>query len=567
MREPMRIVYIADIHGAFDRVEHILDATDADVYIVSGDLIDLPFYTMRTAMHYHDLQIYFHSLRRSMDKTHELLEDFVDRLLLAPDTPDDIQEKGARFQQYTVRARRVMQQKYKVLENILSLKSGALCLCLPGNYDMDLKYTSLHQRDLHLQHRQAGELTVGGYGGAGGWTQGIPEKYMIRNRQGRPSLDRDREMVIFFESIRPDIIVTHQPAYGFHDQVAPMGETGSAALLNYCQKHDVAACLTGHIHEQWGLGESEGTIYLNPSNFGDVRQVSGRISEGGFFHEIEISNRKIRQVRYKKIVGGVIHGIIDYERLDGVWVSRIIDRERYGAHLRGQTYDRPLDSCTNAEKPNWHDNVDAVYCRRCYIDTDKTLRSIQEKLDVTHQNVNLPFALDIIGSGGDESNDGKPNADIVIYLYCGKSDDEKTCFGGAATDCPHFMAAQAELRKIIDGRFECEIVDCIDLRHVENSIRILNYDCEMAQRFVVFRSIGQPVGASLFAYAEALMSRNNEFRQELEGSIHSYFRIFTKTAGHARSFGTYEAHLHDVGIRLPNALRSRIRAYLERLHA
>jgi Icc-related predicted phosphoesterase len=35
----MRIIYIAGIHWAFDRVGQLLDATDADVYIIAADLI------------------------------------------------------------------------------------------------------------------------------------------------------------------------------------------------------------------------------------------------------------------------------------------------------------------------------------------------------------------------------------------------------------------------------------------------------------------------------------------------------------------------------------------------
>ncbi|MBA4397600.1 MAG: hypothetical protein C0394_09515 [Syntrophus sp. (in: bacteria)] len=560
----MRIIYLADIHGAFDRVGQLLDATDADVYIVAGDLIDLPFYTMNTAIHYHDLQTYFHALCRKMDKTADLLEDFVDRLMLAPDLPDDIQEKGARFQQYTIRARRVMQQKYKVLENILSLKSGSLCFCLPGNYDMDLKYTALHHRDLHLQRRSAGNLSIGGYGGAGGWPQGIPERYLIRSRSDHAFSERDREMTRFFESARPDLIVTHEPAHGFHDQVTPMGETGSAALLNYCATHDVLACLTGHIHEQWGFAESEGTIYLNPSNFGDVAQVSGRISEGGFFHEIKIEDSTINRVTYKKLARRAIHDIMVYDRQENGWQSRVVDRERYGAHLRGQTYDH---SGRPPSAPELSGHIEALYRLSRLDDVHRECNPIREAIRIMEAGDPLPFALDIVGSANDGLSDSGSDVDLVIYQRCGKSDEDKTCFRGSASDCPHFAAARDLLRKNIDARFVFAIVDCIDLDHVEKSIRINNYECEMTQRFVVYRAVGRPVHDFLFGPAEELLKQDEAFRQELDGSIRSYFRIFMTTAGHVPSFSKYESHLHAIGIRLPGAMRARIRAYLERLHA
>lgn len=39
----MKIIYLTDIHGSFSRVYELLIETVADVYIVAGDLIDIPF--------------------------------------------------------------------------------------------------------------------------------------------------------------------------------------------------------------------------------------------------------------------------------------------------------------------------------------------------------------------------------------------------------------------------------------------------------------------------------------------------------------------------------------------
>ena len=146
----MKIIYLTDIHGDFERVKNLLSETVAQLYILSGDIIDIPFYNMETSIRYYELQSYFHGLRMSMNEEGKLLEDFVDQLLESPDVTEEIEEKGTKYQQYTIRARRVMQQKYKVLKNIVSMKIKSRVLCLPGNYDMDLKYTALHDNDLHL---------------------------------------------------------------------------------------------------------------------------------------------------------------------------------------------------------------------------------------------------------------------------------------------------------------------------------------------------------------------------------------------------------------------------------
>ena len=115
-----------------------------------------------------------------MGKADMGIEDFVDELLEGPDVPEATQRQGTTYQQYTIRARRVMQQKYKVLENIVSLKQNSRVFCLPGNYDMDLKYTSLHEQDLHLHWYQLDQLKIAGYGGADVWTAGIPERYIVK---------------------------------------------------------------------------------------------------------------------------------------------------------------------------------------------------------------------------------------------------------------------------------------------------------------------------------------------------------------------------------------------------
>src|SRR5512136_1170185 len=129
----MRIIYLADIHGDFDKLNDLLNETYADVYIISGDLIDIPFYSMNTSIRYHELQSYFHGLRRQMLKEDMLIEDFVDDLLDKPNVSDEIQELGTQYQMYTIRARRVMQQKYRVIGSMIMMKHRSRVFCLPGN--------------------------------------------------------------------------------------------------------------------------------------------------------------------------------------------------------------------------------------------------------------------------------------------------------------------------------------------------------------------------------------------------------------------------------------------------
>ena len=308
----MRIIYLTDVHGSFDYVKTLLLETVADVYIIAGDLIDIPFYSMDTAIKYHEIQSRFHALRRRMDRQDMIIEDLVEEIINDPSSEESILESAIQYQQYTIRARRVMQQKYKVLENICSMKTSAQVFALPGNYDMDLKYTSLHARDLHLHWYQLDNSRIAGYGGADVFTAGIPERYIVHYKGGIGKNDSKNEMYSFFRAVKPHIIVAHQPAHGIHDRLSFKGPSGSPALRTYCDNSDVKLCLTGHIHNEWGFVFSDNTIFLNPSNFGEVTMTTGDVAEGGFFYQIEMRNGNVEEVIFKKLAGSRIYDLIDY---------------------------------------------------------------------------------------------------------------------------------------------------------------------------------------------------------------------------------------------------------------
>ena len=326
----MKLIYAADIHGAFEKVKTLLYETVADVYVISGDLIDIPFYNMEMAIRYHEIQTYFHGLRGRMGKIGMVIEDFVDELLDVPDIPEEMQRKGTTYQQYTIRARRVMQQKYKVLENIISLKQNSRVFCLPGNYDMDLKYTSLHEQDLHLHWYQLDQLRIAGYGGADVWTAGIPERYIVKYRAGIGVDEKHNEMYRFFKAVKPDIIVTHQPPYGIHDGVPSTGPSGSPTLRSFCDNNPVILALSGHIHAACGFQVDGKYDFSEPVQ---LRRGHGH-HRGGLRGRVLLCDRdrganRVVKVILKKLVDQRIYDIADYFVRDGRWVEQIIDHERY----------------------------------------------------------------------------------------------------------------------------------------------------------------------------------------------------------------------------------------------
>lgn len=553
----MKIIYITDIHGDFDKLKHLLYETVADVYVIAGDLIDIPFYNMETSIRYYELQSYFHGLRRKMGQEGVLIEDFIDDLLEKPNIDEEVQEKGSRYQQYTIRARRVMQQKYKVLQNMISMKQNSRAFCLPGNYDMDLKFTSLHETDLHLQWYQLNGLRICGYGGADVWTAGIPERYIVKYRAGIGINDRQNEMTRFFRAIKPQIIVTHQPAYGVHDGVASGGPFGSPALRTFCDTNSVLLCLSGHNHDAWGVKLVEGTLYLNPSNFGEVTRATGDVSEGGFFYQIELENNQVEKIIFKKVTEEArIYDVADYYLQHNRLVEKIIDQERYNALKRRENCDSKKIKYSHIPEIQLYNEIKDFYRSFQTQETEERMDKLEEVVRLIEDQIQEDIAMDVMGSVNMGLSQLGSDIDFVLYLRCNSDCDQ------GVEHCPYFQKAEGIIRHILGTAYDFQIMDCVDLNRVEKSIREKNYECNATQRFVAYRSICRPINYRVIAPVEDLLNTDMVFRKEVEGSIQAYFNIFTITSQHVRSFRKYESRLNALGIKLPESMRGKVKQYL-----
>jgi uncharacterized protein len=554
----MRIIYVADIHGAFDRVKTLLSETVADIYIIAGDLIDIPFYNMNTAINYHELQSYFHGLRVRMQKESMTIEDFVDELLDTPGISEENEEKGTKYQRYTIRARRVLQQKYKVLENILSTKLQSTIFALPGNYDMDLKYTSLHERDLHLHWHDVRGLKIAGYGGANIWTPGIPERYVVPYG-GSASVESGRnEMYNFFKAVKPDIIVSHQPAHGIHDRVNQFGTSGSPALRYYCDNNPVLLCLTGHVHMDWGFQVSEETIYLNPSNFGEVTTLTGGVAEGGFFYTVELEGKHFSKIIFKKLVEDRVHDIADYyPQNGGHWHETIVDAERYKALKQGENFDSKTEKYSHIPEVQLYNDIKQFYRMFQTEETEERINKLEQIATLIEEGIHDDIAMDVMGSTNMGLCEDTSDIDFVIYVRCDPD------FEGEVNTCDQYKNAKNVIEKILSPQYAFQIMDAIDLNMVEKAIREKNYEDEMMMRFVAYRSICRPINYRFIAPVEDLLNQDMEFRKEIEGSIRSYFQIFINTSQHTRSFKKYESRIKDIGIKIPETVRLKIKEYFE----
>jgi hypothetical protein len=422
---------------------------------------------------------------------------------------------------------------------------------------MDLKYTSLHERDLHLHCRQLDGLQIAGYGGADVWTSGIPERYIVKYQAGIGVDEKENEMYRFFKAVKPDIVVTHQPPHGIHDGVLSTGPSGSPTLRSFCDNHPVILSLSGHIHAACGFQVVENTVFLNPSNFGEVTDITAEVYEGGFFYAIEIEENRIVRVTLRKVVAERIYDVADHVLRDGCWIETIIDRRRYSGFERRENYDTKVPKVTHIPEVKLYNEIKQFYRMFQTHETDERLDMLEQVAHLIEEKIRDDIAMDVVGSVNIGLSEESSDIDFVLYLRC-----DSGCTNGFAK-CERYRQAEAMVRESLGTRYKAQILDCVDLNQVEKSIREKNYECEITQRFVSYRSLCHPINYRVIAPLEDLLNQDMDYRQELEGSIRSYFKIFVTTSQHVRSFKKYEERLNAIGIKIPDSIRGKIRQYLQ----
>jgi hypothetical protein len=159
----------------------------------------------------------------------------------------------------------------------------------------------------------------------------------------------------------------------------------------------------------------------------------------------------------------------------------------------------------------------------------------------------------------------QPDSDIDVVLYVRCSDRNRECNGicvGGTEMCNILKDAESMIADILKEKYEYQILDYIDLNRVEDSIRDKNYESQILQRFVFYRSICRPINYRIIAHTEDMLNNDMMFRKEIEGSLQLYFKILATTSRHIKSFMKYETRLSDFGIKLPNWIREKIKLYL-----
>ncbi len=549
----MKVIYLTDVHGSFVRVYNLLKETVADLYIVSGDLLDMPFYSLDVSVAYFELQGHLSAVRAREGARDVVLEDFARDYADRGGAASDLREKCERYLAMTEEARESMLRKYRVLNNIFSSKPHAAIYTIPGNYDMDLRYTQLRDRTLHLSRAKWDGLTIAGYGGADVLTPGFPEKYLVRYR-GRSEQDTGSELYKFLLDSAPDIILAHHPASGVLDRIGLHGSWGSVPLRSYCDTHDVILCLTGHLHQQWGLRLVEKTLYLNPSNFGEVLTPAGNLSEGGFFYELEIDGREIPKVVFRKIVQQRVYDIAVYERETGGFRERIVDEARLESLKRLEPAETTMERYAQVPELRIFRDIRNFFRIRQTEQSEMRVRRLEEALAGLGPDSER-VAADIVGSVNMGTAGESSDIDMVLYVR-----GYESC--GTDETCSFLDGVERRLREDLGERCPFQVIDRINLTEVEECVRAGRRDCEAAQRFAVYRSFCRPANYRVIAPAEDLLNKDPDFRREVEENMRAYLRLFATAPANRESLDKYTNRLKTQGVPIPQSILRRIELYL-----
>lgn len=335
----MKIIYVTDIHDALKELRVLLSSTEADLYLLSGDILYKAFYDEDKLYDFVCLQEEFWTLaKESGEKSAPF--DLAANILRFPDRfkefnkAGDLEQKAADYRKLFEKAAKNMKEKYELIEDLLCKfgdSRGARCVMLPGNYDIDLRYTALRDRDMHQQTQQFHGLKFAGYGGAPIATSGIPEKLAVAYHESSVAGRLYSEPQDFFEETVPDVMVIHNPAYGYFDRVPMVGHVGSHGLRNYLDDHRPKLVVSGHIHEDYGVALKNGVILMNPSNFGGVDSPYGW-QAGGAYCEIFIENQEIASIKLLRLVEDKSYTLMNIRREEQLHAEPVAENREH-AHI------------------------------------------------------------------------------------------------------------------------------------------------------------------------------------------------------------------------------------------
>lgn len=304
----MTVVYLTDIHDNFAGVSSVLNQTDADLYILSGDLTYHCFGTDEALFRFIELQ---EKIRNLALKEGAKPNDTQATLRFAEKakaglTPDALPAaEGEEYLKLAAEAHQELLRKYQTMNKAI-VATQKKCFIIPGNYDITLQGTPVAPYSLHEKSQVIDGVKFAGYGSAPIFTPGIPEELTVIFEESGTGNALVSKPMDFMRNEHADVFVLHNPPYGTLDKLPRYGHCGSQGLRQAVDDVQPRLVLSGHVHESFGLLKLGQSYFLNPSNFGAVESMEGK-QPGGYFSTFQLqtdeSGQKfLRDVTWKRLV-------------------------------------------------------------------------------------------------------------------------------------------------------------------------------------------------------------------------------------------------------------------------
>ena len=544
----MKIIFASDIHESFINLKKLFRTTQADLYIIAGDLLYSAFPSWELATRYTDQQqrVYSWGLSHGLSGTRFEMA----RSMLEGPAASPIEQALAReFLRLTDLARASMLKKYSRLAKIFEDSGCPAILTIPGNYDMDLDNTALSPWNLHLKTRTINGIIFAGYGGSPVFTPGIPDNLCLTYNERFENGRLLSEPYDFFSAARPDVLLLHQPPYGYLDTIATYGSIGSIGIRDFVDQSDVRLVLSGHMHGDWGAVFRGGKTFLNPSNFGRIVEIH-RIKRGGYFAEFTLENRQFSGGMLRQIDGGSIHDVEQCVRHGDKFRLLVMDLRRY----------RYL---SNIKKRQKHIRAIRLF---------NTLRSFfqQHETEATRTRIAAledfcremeaeghEIAFHLLGSLNFGMATDTSDLDTVLYFR----DPGLTVPDDVSYPVPGYVLNR--LNELKERGIELSICDCLNLARIEEAVLTDDVHNMLLQRFIFYYGTCRCVNAQLIKEVENLLMNKQPLRFLIEGELAEVFRMMISSFRHTYSFKKYQMRLQEKGITVPPYIEERIWEYLE----
>lgn len=537
-RETMKILFLHDINGCFEKVYTLLKETIADMYLISGNILDMPFYSQEISEEFSLLHGYILDMKKNHPRRDLSPVDFSEFIVKEKKGAPELLKKCDHYLDLAKRADISMLQKYSVLEKILSSKYQPNIYLLAGQNDIDLGRTNLKNRNLANRCIDFHGLRIAGIG---------------VNGESRTSLfSGDHDSINdFIGSCNPDIFIAPFDSLSRREGIPPRPMKDFLQSLAYRP----LLIVNSSSRVMHTINTAFETVLMEPAPFGLHVSYAGGKKEGGFFNLVRFEGSHISDISLQKLANDRIYSLMRYRVAGENIIEELLDEKRFNALNNGINFDA-VSPTPRAPEIRMFRDVKNFFRTHQTIETEKRVEKLASALEeMGHEFGDI--AIDLAGSASMGLSQRSSDIDIILYIRAGMQ-----CVDDPIL-CEKYKYIVEILRKRLKGEYEIEAVDYINLDLVEEAIRNHDLNSEPAQRFVLYRSICRPVNYGVLAPVEDLLNESGLFRGELEELIRFSFKTLFETTDTAASFEKYQLRITTLNINIPEPIIRRIMALLK----